>query len=1008
SVYLDEILYTGKDGKEGKYFVSFEYFDGIDGRNLRKDGRIDARSGNIIESNYLLKSIKTGYDKEAVRTYEFIYGERIAASEKYLKEFKVWNKGNKESYSYFFDYNELDLNNIFASPEEYSFNEPIQAGVSKSTTVNGSVSGGAGVGGSSIDVRVTGGAQGSVTTGTSYSNDTIADMDGDGKPDSVSYDINEPEKIVVYLQSGKKWNIDCSEFDDDVELDVEKSSGDTGGYTVYGGAGKRGRIKAKLGVSYSKVNQNGSARVLKTIADMDGDGLGDIVQSEHSFYLHNNGDGTFTKKNITATTDMPLSEYERKFTVDEINDYKDAYRQQLPFRIWKAPYNGKIKIKNEGQYASDNARKEKVVLKTFINENSKSDLNITLDSNEPKSTEDRTSRKIEQNANVYFAVDTGSDPKDADIIWNNTIEYESVQIFNDMNSLPIFLPVKNVKYDKDNYNYSGTGYSEFYIKTGYPQECYNTVMVNENEGQNTAYAHYVVTGTLKEDWQKELTDETKSVTLALNLIKENRVIPRYFDKEHFDKVCDAVYKNYKYDGPDLESSYNGVFLTPDGIEQKESLIREHKITHLERFASHFKYDVTKGVYEYISGGHDEDEKFLTTYLKGINFKEYLYEYYEKNGITPDFSCSNVIYRQTIEEDNTEKPRQRDVTGSIYDTKYLYLGEILGKRVVFDSEEKMILLDGKTTADGAFQEIDGKILVSFTYDEKYKMDFTFSEADNKAMSITNDEVQAILEQYKKTVSETSETPLTEEEIENKARELFDVEFGQYFDGNYELIDYWAEEKTQSDFTKLDDEGKTVKDEEAYKAYRSMLSKLKELCIKFGLVKYNKCVFAMTYINDAEYDIKNGKCLFLKSDDSSVKLDYDSVEVKKKIWNSKNDYSNENLSNPVRLFEDFSYYVTVKRINKTNTEIYTYEPVKSSEEDEEDDMQVIEVAPDESYYGGCNQWYYGIWNARGKFNPQEFNPVKDINPEGMKKQIEDEEKEISDKEDDLENLEADRRE
>ena len=47
---------------------------------------------------------------------------------------------------------------------------------------------------------------------------------------------------------------------------------------------------------------------------MDGDGLGDIVQSEHSFYLHNNGDGTFTKKNITATTDMPLSEYERKFS----------------------------------------------------------------------------------------------------------------------------------------------------------------------------------------------------------------------------------------------------------------------------------------------------------------------------------------------------------------------------------------------------------------------------------------------------------------------------------------------------------------------------------------------------------------------------------------------------------------------------------------------------------------------------------------------------------------------
>ena len=50
-----------------------------------------------------------------------------------------------------------------------------------------------------------------------------------------------------------------------------------------------------------------------------------------------------------------------------------------------------------------------------------------------------------------------------------------------------------------------------------------------------------------------------------------------------------------------------------------------------------------------------------------------------------------------------------------------------------------------------------------------------------------------------------------------------------------------------------------------------------------------------------------------------------------------------------------------------------------------MQVIEVAPDESYYGGCNQWYYGIWNARGKFNPHEFNPVKDINPEKMKNQI-----------------------
>ncbi|MBR5932421.1 MAG: hypothetical protein IK002_00385, partial [Treponema sp.] len=1004
SVYLDEIVYTGKDGKEGKYFVSFEYHDGDEERELRKDGRIDARSGKIIESNYLLKSIKTGYDKESVRTYEFIYGERTAASEKYLKEFKVWNKENKESYSYFFDYNELDLNNMFDSPVKYDeFDNPVQTGVSKSTAINGSVSGGAGVGRSGYDVRVTGGAQGSVSTSTSYSDDIIADMDGDGRPDSIHYDLNEPEKLFVNLQGDKKWTIDCSAFSEDQELELEKGSGDTGGFTVYGGAGKKGKINVSLGISYAKVKQNGSSRVLKTVADMDGDGRPDIVQSDQSFYLKNNGDGTFTKTYIIATTDAPVKDYQRKLESEDVEGYKNTYRQQLPFRIWKAPYNGKIKIKNEGKFISGNNRKEQIILKTFIGEKSECEnkLSLAIDSDNLKKAEDNDLRTITQNSNIYFGIDAGSDPENADLIFKNSIEYESIQIFNDMNELPVFLPEKQVKYDRDN-SFNIQGVSEFELKTGYPEVCYKTVSVNENEGQNTAYAHWVVTGTLYDNWQELLTDEIKSISFASKLIEEKRVIPRYFTSDFFEKTVETVYNQYSF--PKLSNP----FYTD---EQLDELNTADKVSYLEKFVERFKYDVTKDLYEYVSMGYESDLAFLTKYLSKIDFGNYLTSYYneekyETENINAVISTGGIIYRAVLGSDNHDKERTRDVTGAFYDLDYMYLGTICGERLVLNNKDKKVFLGEEEICEAEVKEEDGSLEIAFNIYEKYKMLYKMNDAEKTADKITESEVLKIIETYKAEGQNEGET--SEEEAEALMRNAFEKYYDESAHG-YTLRDEWKKEKTQEDFTTEDENGETVEDKEAYQEYLNELDELKKLCVKFSLVKYNECIFNLTYINNAEYKIENKKCSFLSLDKNELELDYSYFEIVKNTWNSFDDFENDNRSVPRQVFANYEYYITSVKEGKKYRNVLTSLPLDVNDGEEESERQVIEVACDESYYGGCNQWYYGIWNGKGKFNSSALNPVKGKNLEEMQKQIEDENSKISETdEENLEDFKAEERE
>ncbi|MCR5386410.1 MAG: hypothetical protein K6E69_04750, partial [Treponema sp.] len=978
-------------------------------RNLRKDGRIDARSGNIIESNYLLKSIKTGYDKEAVRTYEFIYGERIAASEKYLKEFKVWNKGNKEnkeSYSYFFDYNEIDLNNLFDSPVKYDgFQKPIQTGVSKSTSINGSISGGAGVGFYSIDGRVTGGAQGSVSTSTSYSDDIIADMNGDGRPDSMHYDINEPEKLYVNIQGGKTWTIDCSAFSEAKELELEDGSGDTRGYTVYGGAGKRGRIKVNLGVSYAEVNQSGTSSVSKTVADMNGDGRLDIVQSGQSFYLRNNGDGTFTKADIIATTDAPVKDYHRKLEDDDVKGYKNTYRQQLPFRIWKAPYNGKIKIKNEGKFISGNNRKEQIVLKTFIGEKPECEnkLSLAIDSDNLKKAEDDESRTIMQNSNIYFGVDAGSDPENADVIFNNSIEYDSIQIFNDMNELPVFLPEKEFEYDEENF-YSISGISEFEVKTGCPEECYTIKSVNVNEGQNTAYAHYVANATLKDNWQQLLTDETKSISFASKLINEGRVIPRYFTPKFFEEVAKTVYNNYKYNGQELlEPFYTAVL--------RDEIKTNDKVNYLEGFAGRFKYDVTKDLYEYVSMGYENDLAFLTRYLSKIDFSGYLTSYYNKEkyeteNIKAVISTAGVLYKAFLSLDNNEKERAKDTEGSVYDLDYMYLGTICGERLVLNNKDKKVFLGEEEICEAEVKEEDGSLKIAFNIYEKYKMLYILNDAEKTADKITESEVLKIIENYK--TEGQNEGEITEEEAETLMRNAFEKYYEESAHG-YTLRDEWKKEKTQKDFTKEGKNGEIVEDKEAYQEYLNELNELKRLCAKFALVKYNTCAFCLTYLYDAEYKIENKKCSFLSLDKNKLELDYSDFEIVKNTWDSSCDFINDNPSVSILVFADYEYFITPVKEGKKYRNVLTSSPLDVNDGEEESERQVIEVVCDENYYGGCNQWYYGIWNGVGKFNSSALNPVKGKNLEEMQKQINDDNAKFSKiDENNLDGFEAEERE
>ncbi|MBQ3650782.1 MAG: hypothetical protein II957_11340, partial [Treponema sp.] len=115
-VYLKRITYTGQNGNRGNYTVLFNYDGEKESDESRKDVRVDARSGVVVECRWRLSDIKLAYKEELLRKYSFDY-KYDEADLSYLTAFTVHDSEEKESYSYTFDYEEIKDGKYFAAAE---------------------------------------------------------------------------------------------------------------------------------------------------------------------------------------------------------------------------------------------------------------------------------------------------------------------------------------------------------------------------------------------------------------------------------------------------------------------------------------------------------------------------------------------------------------------------------------------------------------------------------------------------------------------------------------------------------------------------------------------------------------------------------------------------------------------------------------------------------------------------------------------------------------------------
>ena len=650
-VYPTTIYYTGYDETKGNYSIKFNYDEnGI----RRQDIRVDARSKKFVACKKLLTSITTHYnDGDPIRKYTFTYKEGLA-KENLLVSLTVSNNAD-ESYTYTFDYNdpETDSNGnviYFADTQEWYMGKdnPLQITNSTSIGKNHNASAGVGYGTKCIDGRITGGVSGSSGEGETYSEDSIVDINGDGRPDAISQVGNQ---VYVALNNGKGFDpkqpvlLKSGKLESD--LDYEKNTNSSVGWNIYGGIGKKGdKISVTAGAGYSEVYQKSSSKVLCTFIDMNRDGLADIIESGKEYYLKNEGNLCFSKAYIASS--VTVNDVVQPMSRKDRNDYQKTYYVQTPFRMWKAPYEGVVTIT---ETVNGINVKKNVTAKTFIgSESSDKELEIVKTDNGAQS-KTKSDYLIEKDKNIYFVTDAGDEPKGTDIDWNIDIKFTEIKTLKNTYPVPVIVPEL--------------------VQNG------GSVLSVKNESTIGPYT----LAKLKEEFEKDFKDKLSDVRLMdLFSISEGEIKNEqgYVDEYRINILYSDDWKKDKNKASELyqviiDNGYfiPGVITEADFEKYINELVTNESITkseaYFKTFAAQFTHCVAEKVFVLKPFSSDaERKKFFRDYPLSTELKQSCLKNYGIDGIKTYYSDSDIKYTgsKTYEIPENTK-RSENNTGTVF-------------------------------------------------------------------------------------------------------------------------------------------------------------------------------------------------------------------------------------------------------------------------------------------------------------------------------------------------------
>lgn len=101
SVYIKQIRYTNRKGREGKYRIVFEY-------EGRKDIQVEGKGKYISEKRRRLKSIEQYYEDKQIKAWHFEYTQGLSGSS-LLSKIEAYGRDNLEvQYAYEFEYEKVE------------------------------------------------------------------------------------------------------------------------------------------------------------------------------------------------------------------------------------------------------------------------------------------------------------------------------------------------------------------------------------------------------------------------------------------------------------------------------------------------------------------------------------------------------------------------------------------------------------------------------------------------------------------------------------------------------------------------------------------------------------------------------------------------------------------------------------------------------------------------------------------------------------------------------------
>jgi hypothetical protein len=264
-----------------------------------------------------------------------------------------------------------------------------------------------------------------VGAGVSATNNTFLDINGDGLPDLLYYDIGG--KLYASINDGQRFE-GAREIGSIGLLDQEDRASLS--------AGVRASVDPTGTIGIGVTGQASFTNTRTGFTDMDGDGFADFIQPGDTYKRNNGGTGGFSDRKLDGL-DANLAGWE--MTEEEKASSEKLYYVQEPVRAWKASRSGTITVtqnasliaREDGSYYE---RGKKLSLDTYLRGGEHNEKIRSVELAGPGGAAEgggADSLEVKAGDMLYFHLNTGEGEKEKNgaVKWNVDIRYNELALF---------------------------------------------------------------------------------------------------------------------------------------------------------------------------------------------------------------------------------------------------------------------------------------------------------------------------------------------------------------------------------------------------------------------------------------------------------------------------------------------------------------------------------------------------------------------------------------------------